>query len=611
MKHLFLPLFYLLLLQGLIPDLIAQVQPNQPEQDCLGALPICSPYISIPVTYTGVGVDTLEILPDSSCLLGGETNGVWFEFHTLDSGLISFSIIPIIITNDYDWAVYNLTNVSCTDIYTDYSLEVSCNFSGISGITGANGLGGNPNNPPIPVIPGETYALYVSNWSGSANGFTLDFTATDLGILDSAMFNGDTVQVDTVTNLPGLNGLIVVLNLPILCSQIDSGDFRVFDTNGIPIPIQSAVGLNCNGSYADSIEIILPPTITPAQLMTLSASIYSGSVYLCSIDSINSTPINFNKLSTRILVENANGDNIICQDDSIRLYTPFSGLPDFQNIWMPGNIQASDLWIGASAGMSYEVNTTYLGTGLSGNSQRNLNVGMPPIWQPLPDTISCADSLLISPPDNHAGYLWSTGDTTAQIWVDRGGPDTLSLIVSDEIGCSFQDTFLIEFGSVPEAEISFSIDNDMLTVSLNGNTHHADSVEWDLGDGSTAVGEQISHTYLIPGTYDIILTARGICGEISDTISISILQTGIESSWLEEVQIMLSRNKLIIDIDHLGAPFYELSLWDANGRRIWTDNIFQAGKSSWSIPTLPNGLYLAKLIDPERRTAYMVKLILL
>ena len=160
----------------------AQLPPNQPEQDCFNAIPVCQNVYIQPNSYQGAGLNPNEISGFLSCLLGGEVNDVWYIFTVQTSGNLCFSITPNVLSNDYDWAVFNLTNNSCADIATNPALQVSCNFSGLSGVTGPNGLPGSQNNPCIPVTAGQTYVVNVSNWSGSGAGYTLNFSASTAGI---------------------------------------------------------------------------------------------------------------------------------------------------------------------------------------------------------------------------------------------------------------------------------------------------------------------------------------------------------------------------------------------------------------------------------------------
>jgi len=121
--------FFLLTLST-FSTVLAQLPPLQPEQDCTGALPICSAITIINDSYQGEGINPNEIDPLPSCLNSGEQNNVWFRFQPASSGMVCFSLIPVNITNDYDWAVYDLTAHECADIYGDSTLEISCNYSG-------------------------------------------------------------------------------------------------------------------------------------------------------------------------------------------------------------------------------------------------------------------------------------------------------------------------------------------------------------------------------------------------------------------------------------------------------------------------------------------------
>ncbi|MEZ4830153.1 MAG: hypothetical protein R3C61_28300 [Bacteroidia bacterium] len=137
----------------------AQLPPNQPEQDCINALPVCQNIFVQPNSYQDEGQNPNEINATNSCLASGERNDTWYIFTTQTAGNVAFTITPATLTDDYDWAVYNLTNANCAAIATNPALEVSCNYSGTPGATGPNGLGPggfNPFNPVIPVNAGET-----------------------------------------------------------------------------------------------------------------------------------------------------------------------------------------------------------------------------------------------------------------------------------------------------------------------------------------------------------------------------------------------------------------------------------------------------------------------
>lgn len=163
-------------------------------QDCLGAIPVSQQIYYQDSSFTGTGNYPNEISSagcPASCLLTGEMNDVWYILTVQTTGNLCFNIIPNSSSDDYDWAVFNLTNATCADIYSDTSLMVSCNFSASSGTTGANGLdsitcaasSAGPNNAKIPMSAGEIFVLNISNYSATQSGYTLDFSCTDSTII--------------------------------------------------------------------------------------------------------------------------------------------------------------------------------------------------------------------------------------------------------------------------------------------------------------------------------------------------------------------------------------------------------------------------------------------
>jgi PKD repeat protein len=68
----------------------------------------------------------------------------------------------------------------------------------------------------------------------------------------------------------------------------------------------------------------------------------------------------------------------------------------------------------------------------------------------------------------------------------------------------------------PIAQISMSASD--LTVTFDGGASSGDPdvYVWDFGDGNTATGETVTHTYAAPGQYTVTLTVVNLAGEDSD-----------------------------------------------------------------------------------------------
>jgi hypothetical protein len=90
------------------------------DQDCDGAIPVCQDVYSQTNSYSGEGNYPNEINMNSSCLGSGELNSVWYTFSVQQAGQLCFTITPNNTTEDYDWAVYDLTNNQCSDIFNKH-----------------------------------------------------------------------------------------------------------------------------------------------------------------------------------------------------------------------------------------------------------------------------------------------------------------------------------------------------------------------------------------------------------------------------------------------------------------------------------------------------------
>ncbi len=198
-------------------------------QDCISSVPICQNQYSPTIIASGNGNIPNEINGDISCLNSGEKNNVWYTFTVLEDGLLNFSIVPNVDTDDYDWSVYNLTNHECSDIFTNEALEVSCNYSPAQGITGANNLAGNQNEPEIPVQAGETYVINVSQFSPSIDGYTIDFEPSTATIFDDK--KPSLTAIETPSEC-ATDTLRLLMSENVLCTFLDKDDFALFDEEG-------------------------------------------------------------------------------------------------------------------------------------------------------------------------------------------------------------------------------------------------------------------------------------------------------------------------------------------------------------------------------------------
>jgi hypothetical protein len=252
-------------------------------QDCMGAIPVCQDVYVEVNSYSGQGNYPNEIYnPGGDCqsdcpgsCLDGEKNSVWYIFTVQVGGNLRLDIDPVNYGDDYDWAVYDLTELRCSDIYTKYNLmQKSCNAYGQSpngntGISTPNGGGTNCNvcggsniwNKDLPVLEGRTYVLVVENWSGTTAGYTLDFSGSTAIIYDNVRPELSTVLADQITC--GDTEIIVDFSENVKCESVDASDFIVSGPGG-PYNVLDAQGEACllGGNMEKRYTLVIDRAIT-------------------------------------------------------------------------------------------------------------------------------------------------------------------------------------------------------------------------------------------------------------------------------------------------------------------------------------------------------------
>lgn len=269
-----------LFLIGCCFSLALKAQPT--IQDCLGAIPVCQDSYTEASSPVGTGNVANEI-PPGTCTVG-ELNSIWYVFTASEDGFLGFLITPNNLNDDYDWALFDISNVSCGSLQP--SDLVSCNAAGgppnCDGITGcsATGIGNNtgggclgtgPINQLVPVVEGNTYTLMVSNWTGSTNGYTIDFSeSTGLGIFDQAA-----PFVDEVTMLPqscGDQEISLEINEFLSCSSVQNADFELIGPGGPYSLNVNSTDCQSGSDHSKFFHLLINPPIQSLGDFTLNIS---------------------------------------------------------------------------------------------------------------------------------------------------------------------------------------------------------------------------------------------------------------------------------------------------------------------------------------------------
>lgn len=163
------------------------------------------------------------------------------------------------------------------------------------------------------------------------------------------------------------------------------------------------------------------------------------------------------------------------------------------------------------------------------------------------------------------------------------------------------DGYIAKFGSgncncaTPVSAFTRSGSGLTYNFSYTG-TSGIDSVVWSFGDGQSASGNSVSHTYAAPGSYTVCATAYNNCGTNQSCAGLTATGVGIDSRNLfPGLAIYPNPARNVLYITGLTSETaYRLN--NSVGSRV-RSGVLPAGKSGISMEGLPAGWYVLQLRD--------------
>lgn len=257
---------------------------SDPGQTPEKAFPVCGTAV---FTQQTVGICGTRNIP-VPCTDGAsyqDKNPYWYKFTCFEAGTLAFLITPSNLTDDYDWQLFDVTGHQPSDVFSDASLFVACNWSALPGKTGTSTIAasdracagnGYPNKSKMPtLVKGHNYLLLVSHFTDTQSGYQLSFNGGTASITDTT----PPLLLKATSSCDG-TVIRVKLNKNMKCSSLaaDGSDFQLPGTN---VQITQAATANCtNGFDMDSIILTLNGPLTSGQYQLTAAEGSDGNTLL-------------------------------------------------------------------------------------------------------------------------------------------------------------------------------------------------------------------------------------------------------------------------------------------------------------------------------------------
>lgn len=577
-----------------------------PEQDCISAIPICqNTYVST-TSYSGQGNIPNEINPLQSCLSSGEKNDVWYIFSPQTSGSVSFLITPFNPQDDYDWAVFNLTGKTCSQIFSDTSMEVSCNYDaniGCGGVTGPNGLqsGCGQTEPVIPVSAGEIYVVNVSNYSSSQNGYTIDFSTSTANIFDNTPPPKVFLTADCTQD-----SVVLSFSEAVSCNSIatDGSDFIIADNNGEIKNIFSAAGNNCTSTsiYTSVITVKFNDRLSiSSNYFLIAQNGNDGNTIADKCDNFFTADDTLAYITTQnTLTANLGNDILFCADDAVlpQLQLPYLNEAIYRWNLNGQNLNVTSNQVRVAEEGIYDATISF-GNNCTATDTVVANYKPVVSFSLGNDIIACENNVPVLNPFIAAqgNFLWAFNNSylsNAQ-FVSASQSGEYILEFSSSSTCRSSDTVYVDIKKIPVTpEINCPLINGNENIFSWNETPNAqqfyvsesNGASWIPANGADGLSHHTSleiKQILLRAAGDFVCTlgqemASEICGE--------------------ETPVTISVNgQVLLTVSGFEIPL-QLEITDALGR-----NVFFSGdyRNNWSANNLSGGIYCYRLRSGKAR----------
>jgi len=546
---------------------LPQIVSANPTEDCLDSsftITITGGYPAI----NGSNFTASNLSPANASFINTTTpNGGTIQINGLLNGdMYSFDVVddngcPITISGGPFVGLPNANaGVDDTSCVLTYALNAIPSI-GTGSWSGPAGVVFNPVNSPTATVTVPSAGTYNFTWTetNTAACVTSDVvTITFSNLSESTVTTSATCSANdgtiTITAIDGVSPYQYSIDGGITFQAPNT--FSSLAANTYNIVVEDAVGCQVTASY--TVNSVAGPTINSSNFtnptcngdcdgtITVSGSSPAGGEQY-SINGINFQATGtFNNLCAGTYTVTISDSNSCIDTVSLTLTNPDSVTISASDVTVcTGQSATLTATAGGGSGSGYTYNwnngasttstytvsplatTSYpvFATDGNGCTSPTINVTVtvtPPlsvVASPSDTSICPGESVIIyaTPFFGNGGpytYQWSNGSTDSSQVVSPATTTVYTVTLND--GCSPPTTGTVTINVMPLPQVSFTADKfeacetPVETFEFYNTTDTTGGMVgfsiWDFGDGSSAVGDTVSHAYNNAGTYDVTLT---------------------------------------------------------------------------------------------------------
>ncbi|MBU0489166.1 MAG: hypothetical protein KKD31_14565, partial [Bacteroidetes bacterium] len=343
----------------------------------------------------------------------------------------------------------------------------------------------------ISVVANGGTQPYTYEWS-----LATGLSATDVATPEASPATNTTYTVIVTDAMACKDTAEVMVAVNSLPSITVSGDDSICDGEQVTLTAAGGAAYLWSGG-----ETTTSVTVTPT--LTTTYTVTGTDVYGCTDTEEYTLTVTSNTNAS------VSGNDIICGGESTTLTA--SGGTDF--LWSGGETTA-DITVSPTATTTYTV-TVSNGGACSGSATITVTVSSSLTATIAGDSAICDGENTTLTASGGAGFLWSGGETTAEITVSPSVSTAYSVTVSTSGGCSDTETITVTVNANPSATISGNdtiCNGQSTTLTASGGTSYL----WSGGQTTALINVSPSNTTI----YTVTVSEVNGC---SDTESYSVI----------------------------------------------------------------------------------------